>query len=222
MQPGSAEHVNIRLDSAQWIATEADRAYFANLLAEIAKHARQGEKLDVVPIEQPFAWRRNYALLQALRKRGPDKAATAAAEEISRAAVAHSRLLNEFSADLSALKAFRDANRLQWTLLAEYVGLEDGDLADFERDERGQPINWRQRAHRIGGALARLQGMSAEERREVPARVEARRLRRHLKETAERLLTLERQNGELRQRIEALETLAPSMKETKQLFEEID
>jgi hypothetical protein len=212
MTPGSPEHVNRRLDSAQWISTEADRNYFHALVVEIATLTRQGEQLEVAPIEAPFGWRRNFALLQALRKRRPDKAATAAAEEIGRAAVAHSRLMNEFAADLQGLKEYRDRNRMLWSELAEYVGLQEGDLGDIERDETGEPINWQERARRVGYALSRLQGMSQTERAEVPRKVEEKRLRDFLRATDRRIAALEQRVDGIVERLDRLEKIVGSLR----------
>jgi hypothetical protein len=86
MQPGSPEHINIRLDSAQWISTDADRTYFNRLVAQIETWRRPGENLVIADIAEPYAWRRNYQLLQALERRGHDKPAAEAAEQLGRSA----------------------------------------------------------------------------------------------------------------------------------------
>jgi hypothetical protein len=81
-----------------WIATDADRVYFAKLVAEVETWRRPGEKLEIAPIAHPFAWRKNYQLLQALQKRGHEKTATEASEQSARSAAATNRLMNEFAA----------------------------------------------------------------------------------------------------------------------------
>jgi hypothetical protein len=217
MQPGSPEHVNLRLDSAQWISTDADRVYFAKLVAEISGWERPGEKLNIAPIEEPFAWRRNYALLGALKRRGPDRQATEAAEEISRAEVAHSRLLNEFAADRQALLDFRARNRLQWGDLSEYVGVSDDDLVEGVRDAHfGDEVGWQESARRVGGALSRLQGMSVAERSEVPRIVAQRRRLAVLKAHDTDINTLRDALNQVLQRLEALETRLPSQVELRE------
>jgi hypothetical protein len=207
LTPGSPEHVNIRLDSAQWVSTDADRVYFAKLIAEIATWERPGEKLSVVPIEEPFAWRRNYSLLEALKRRGHEKTAAEAAAALSTTAAAQSRLLNQFASDRQALLAYRDANRQQWATLAEYVGLLDNDLVEGERDARfGVEAGWQDKAQRIGYARSRLQGMSPSERADAHRIVEERRRLAILKAHDRDIDVLRAALGHVLQRLEAIES----------------
>jgi hypothetical protein len=176
MQAGGSQHLNLRLDGAQFISTDADRVYFAKLVAEVSSWERPGEKLSIAPIEEPFAWRRNYQLLQALEKRGHDRPAVETAHAIAMSAHARVRLQNEFAADRAALLEFKHANRQQWSTLAAYVGLDDADLVPGERDERfNEELGWREKHERIGGCLQRLQGMTPTEKADARRVVEERR-----------------------------------------------
>jgi hypothetical protein len=129
---------------------------------------------------------------------------------------AHSRLLNEFAVDRQALLDFRERNRPQWSSLAEYVGVSDADLAEGERDELfGVEVGWQDKAQRIGPALSRLQGMSPSERADVPRIVEERRRLAILKAHDRDIDNLRDVLSHILQRLEALESRLPSMKELK-------
>jgi hypothetical protein len=222
MQPGSPEHVNLRLDKAQWIETDADRVYFAKLVAEISGWERPGEKLNIADIAEPFAWRKNYALLEALKRRGLDKAVVQAAED-GRTMAAVSRRMGEFAADRQGLIHFRDRNRPQWADLSEYVGISDADLVEGPRDERFDvEVGWQDKAERLAHALRRLEGMSPAEKADAHRVVEERRrlaiLKGHDKDIAN-LFDVVRQlaqaNEALQQKVAALESRLPSQAEVR-------
>jgi hypothetical protein len=131
MHPGSPEHVNIRLDSAQWISTDADRVYFAKLVAEIAGWERPGEKLNIAPVEEPYAWRRNYALLEALKLRGRQTQTKAGADlQLASLAAEMNRSWTDYNTNITWLREFEGRNRGEWKLLTEWVGLTEDDLSD--------------------------------------------------------------------------------------------
>ena len=208
--------INLRLGNKRFLRGAADESFFSHLTTAIQSQARPGENLNVPEYNEQDAWARAYALYEALQRRLPDKQATEAAEAISRDAVAHSRAVNDFANDMAALQEFRDRNRVQWSLLAEYVGLTDEDLIPAPVDPRfGDPVGWSDRAPRVRGALSRLQGMTDVEKREFPAIVEQRRLRAHLHQTESRLEDLERQNAELKQKVTAIESRLISQKEVR-------
>lgn len=183
--------INLRLCNKKFLSGHADQSFFSHLTAAIQGLARPGEKLDVPDFNEQDAWRRAYALYEALQRRQPDKAAVEA-EKNGQTAAAYSRLLGEFAADRQALRDYRDRNRMQWSALAEYVGISDADLAEGERDERFDvEVGWREKAKRVGHAIARLQGMSPAERADVPRIVEERRRREFLRDLASRIERLE-------------------------------
>jgi hypothetical protein len=210
MQPGSPEHVNLRLDKAQWIETDADRVYFAKLVAEISGWERPGEKLNIADIAEPFAWRKNYALLEALKRRGLDKAVVQAAED-GRTMAAVSRRMGEFAADRQGLAHFRDRNRAQWADLSEYVGLRKDDLVEGERDAHfGVEVDRQDKAERLAHALRRLEGMSPAEKADAHRVVEERRRVAILKAHDQDIDNLRDMVRQLAQRLESIESRLPS------------
>jgi hypothetical protein len=207
--------INLRLGNKRFLSGPAEESFFSHLTMAIQGQARPGEKLVVPDFNEQDAWARAYALYEALQRRLPDKQAVEAAES-GRTAAAHSRLLNEFAADRQALLDFRDRNRPQWSTLAEYVGISDADLAEGERDERFDvEVGWQDKAQRIGHALSRLQGMSPSERADVPRIVEERRRLAILKAHDRDIDNLREALGHVLQRLEAIESRLPSMKELK-------
>jgi hypothetical protein len=200
--------VNRLLTERKFLSGPSDESFFSHLTCQIQGLARPGEKLVLPEFNEASAWKKAWSLYTALQIRLPD-AASKEAEAISRAAIADNRLWGEFVADVEGLRQFRENNRFQWGMLAERAGLQDGDLLDpmAGADEHfGRPPNWGEKARRIGGALRELQGLTPERRREIPAKVEERRLRAHLSKTEARLSAME-------QRLAAIESRLPSQKE---------
>lgn len=200
--------INLRLAGKRFLQGPADESFWSHLTAEIERFRRPGEALTIPTYNEADAWDRGYALLEALRRRPPDK-------QLRWPASAHSRLLNEFAADRQALRDFRDRNRMQWPTLAEYVGISDADLAEGERDERfGVEVGWQEKATRIGHALSRLQGMSPSERADVPRIVEERRRLAILKAHDRDIDNLREAIAAIFQRLDAIETRLPSFKDS--------
>jgi hypothetical protein len=223
MQPGSPEHVNLRLDSAQWISTDADRVYFAKLVGEISSCERPGEKLNVAPIEEPYAWRRNYALLEALKLRDRQTRTKAAADlQLASQAAEMNRKWTDYNRDFTWLREFEGRNRSEFRLLCEWVGLEEPDLCDpVPRDgeegaEWGRRPNWPERAGRGAAAVNKFRGLSPEQRAEIPRIVEERRRQAILKGHDTDIANLFDVVRHLAQRLEAIESRLPSQRETRE------
>lgn len=103
-----------------------------------------------------------------------------------------------------------------WPALAEYAGISDADLVEGERDERfGVEVGWQEKARRLGNAWAELQGLTPQRRSEIPALIEERRLKRHLRETERRLASLESEMIEIKRQLAAVITNLPSQKESR-------
>ena len=220
MTPGSPEHVNLRLDSAQWISTDADRVYFAKLVGDISSCERPGEKLNVAPIEEPYAWRRNYALLEALKLRDRQTRTKAGADlQLASQAAEMNRKWTDYNRDITWLREFEQRNRGEWKTLIEWVGLSEDDLSDpvpragSEHAEWGRFPNWPERAGRVAAATNRFRGLSPEQRAEVPRIVEERRRQAILKGHDTDIANLFDVVRQLAQRLEALESRLPSQKE---------
>jgi hypothetical protein len=220
MQPGSPEHVNIRLDSAQWISTDADRVYFAKLVGDISSCERPGEKLNVAPIEEPYAWRRNYALLEALKLRDRQTRTKAGADlQLASLAAEMNRSWTDYNTNITWLREFEGRNRGEWKLLTEWVGLTEDDLGDpvpragSEHAQYGRHPDWWERAGRVSEATHKLRGLTPEQRAEVPRIVEGRRRLAVLKGHDTDIANLFDVVRQLAQRLEALESRLPSQKE---------
>jgi hypothetical protein len=182
--------INLRLANKKFLGGPAEESFFSHLVMSIHGLARPGEKLDVPEFNGQDAWARAYALYEALQRRQPTPEAQQAAAD-GRTMAQISRLQGELAADRAALKAFRDANRMMWSDLAEYVGIGDADLEPSDVDPQLGEANWREKHVKVGGALARLQGLSAQERRDVPRIVEERRRREFLRDLDRRIERLE-------------------------------
>jgi hypothetical protein len=207
--------IDRRLANRQFLSGPSDESFFGHLTCQIQGLARPGENRTIPQFNEADAWKKAWALYTALQRRPPDKQAVEAAEG-GRTMAAHSRLLNEFAVDRQALLDFRERNRPQWSSLAEYVGVSDADLAEGERDELfGVEVGWQDKAQRIGPALSRLQGMSPSERADVPRIVEERRRLAILKAHDRDIDNLRDVLSHILQRLEALESRLPSMKELK-------
>ena len=222
MTPGSPEHVNLRLDSAQWISTDADRVYFAKLVGDISSCERPGEKLNVAPIEEPYAWGRNYALLEALKLRDR-QTRTKAGADLQRASQAAemNRKRTDYNRDITWLREFEGRNRGEWKALIEWVGLSEDDLSDpvpragSEHAEWGRFPNWPERAGRVAAAVNKFRGLSPEQRAEVPRIVEERRRLAILKGHDTDIANLFDVVRQLAQKVEALESRLPSQAEVR-------
>jgi hypothetical protein len=222
MQPGSPEHVNLRLDSAQWISTDADRVYFAKLVGDISSCERPGEKLNVAPIEEPYAWRRNYALLQALKLRDRQTQTKAGADlQLASLAAEMNRSWTDYNTNITWLREFEGRNRGEWKLLTEWVGLTEDDLSDpvpragSEHAQYGRHPDWRERAGRVSEATHKLRGLTPEQRAEVPRIVEERRRLAILKGHDTDIANLFDVVRQLAQRLEAIESRLPSQAEVR-------
>jgi hypothetical protein len=122
--------------------------------------------------------------------------------------------MGEFAADRAALLAYRDANRAQWSVLAEYVGVKDSDLVAGEKDERfDEEVGWQGKAKRIGGALQRLQGMTPTEKSDARRVVEERRRTDALRALSHDIDNIRDVLAHILQRLEALESQLPSQAE---------
>lgn len=218
--PGSVEHVNRRLDNAQWISTDADRVYFAKLVAEISSWERSGEKLNVVPIEEPFAWRRNYQLLEALKRRESQTQTKAGADlQLASQAAEINRRWVSYNENFSWLKEFESRNRGEFRLLIEWVGLSADDMGDpipppgSEHAHLGRYPYWMERAGRVSTAAHKLRNLSPEERAEIPRIAEARRLKDVIKGHDTDIVNIRDVLSHILQRLEAIESRLPPQKE---------
>jgi hypothetical protein len=206
MRLASPEHINIRLDSEQWIGNEADRTYFNQLVAAIRGMARDGERLLIPGVEEPFAWRRAYALFSALKKRAPTRMKGG------------SGFVGAGDADLAWEGYVRNLDEIRklarndvggWSLLSEYVGIERGDLddpvppPDHPEHQWRRYSDWQHRAGRISSALSQLRSMGPRERAMVPEIVSQRRRDR----------MIEQRFTALEQKVLALESRLPSVQE---------
>ena len=220
MQPGSPEHVNLRLNSAQWISTDADRVYFAKLVGDISSCERPGEKLNIAPVEEPYAWRRNYALLEALKLRDRQTRAKAGADlQLASQAAEMNRKWTDYNRDITWLREFEQRNRGEWKTLIEWVGLTADDLSDpvphagSEHAQYGRHPDWQARAGRVSEATHRLRGLTPEQRAEVPRIVEERRRLAVLKAHDTDISNLRDALCHVLQRLEAIESRLPPQKE---------
>jgi hypothetical protein len=205
--------INLRLGNKRFLSGAAEESFWMHLTAQIEGLRRPGEKLVLPEYNEADAWARAYALYEALQRRAPDPVAVQA-EADGRTAAAHSRHLNEFAADRQALLAYRDANRQQWPILSEYVGLLDTDLVEGQRDEHfGVEVGWQDKAQRIGYALRRLQGLSPSERAEVPRKAEEKRRLEILRAHDRDIDNLREALGHILQRLDAIESRLLSPKE---------
>jgi hypothetical protein len=220
MHPGSPEHVNLRLDNAQWIASAADRTYFAKLVAQIEGMRRKDEQLSIPDVGEPFAWRRAFSLHSALKLRDRQTQTKAAADlQRDSQAVEMDRRWTDYNRDITWLREFEQRNRGEWKLLTEWVGLEEADLADpvpragSEHAEWGRFPNWPERAGRVSTATNRFRGLSPERRAEIPNIVAERRRLAILKGHDEDIVNIRAVLAHILQRIEAIESRLPPQKE---------
>jgi hypothetical protein len=199
-----AQFLNRRLGNQQFLTHAADLRYYDNLVAQVNGLARPGENLSIPDVAEAGAWTRLYSLYLALKRR--------AAAEPNRDTVfvaphsASDRLeWDQYVSSLTELQAIARREN-SWPILSEYLNLGPGDLGDpvapggqdFGRGD-GRPPGWRQRAARVTWAVTRLKGLSPQERERVGELVAERRREARL--------------HAIEQRLAAIETRLPSMKE---------
>lgn len=205
--------INRRLANRQFLSGPSDESFFSHLTCQIQGLTRPGEKLALPDFNEADAWKKAWSLYTALQIRAPDKQAVEAAESGMTVASAH-RLMGRCADDIAALQVFRDGNRALWSVLCEFVGFDERDLTPPPADERyGVAEGWQERAQRIAGALARLQGLSDQERRDAPRKVEERRRLAILKAHDTGITNLHAAIVALAQRLEAIESRLPPQKE---------
>jgi hypothetical protein len=203
------ESLNSRLDAYEWIAHPADLTYFDGLTREVLALSGN-EKLLLPKVEEPYAWRRLYALFCALKRRRAVDAQSPAAREASASSAlsaAASLAWDKFVRDLSEIVELKRRGVLTPTI-SEYIGLHANDLSDptkteNEADKRfGRVGDWRDRAGRVDYALMRLRNITPDERAMIPTLLAIRKL--------------EKENADLAARVAALEA-AGSQKEAREI-----
>jgi hypothetical protein len=223
MQPGSSEHVNLRLDNAQWISTDADRTYFNRLVAQIEGMRRTDEQLSIPDVDEPFAWRRAFSLRSALQVRDRQMETKAAADlQLASQAAEMNRLWIAYNENITWLREFEGRNRGEWKTLIEWVGLSEDGLSDpvpragSEHAQYGRHPDWQARAGRVSTAVNKFRGLSPEQRAEVPRIVEERRRLAILKAHDTDIINIREVLSHILQRLEAIESRLPSQAEIRE------
>jgi hypothetical protein len=206
---GSSEHINRRLENVQFLSSAVDRDYFDRLKVDVESLLRPGDNFYIPRPNEPFAWRRLYALYASLKRRdiSPGSAPVANAPA---AYMVSTEAWDNYVSNICIANSLRQSGRLD-PQTCEYIGLLSADLEDpVPRDgpgvEFGRYPDWRARAFRIGTALGKFECLTASERASISSLLAQRRS--------------EQKNAGLAERIAQLEAAA-TQKQTKEQFEDV-
>jgi hypothetical protein len=189
---------NKRLGEQEYIKHPADEKYFADLKGRVQALLRDGESFILPDVNEPYAWRRLYATHVALSRRDASEIdASAGFYANGRPAKWADHEWDNYIQSLAALQEIERRDRPAWSMLQEYFGLSPDDLSDpipgqdTPYGQYGRYPNWQARAGRVSWALARLRGMTIEERERVPQVLHERRQEARMKAIEQRLAAIE-------------------------------
>lgn len=192
---GTVEHLNIRLGNAEYIGHAADRQYYGDLIREVHKLERAGDKPEIPDVNEPYAWRRLYAIYQKYKARAVIPVPASVQLAMSRQASASASWTDYIGAhaDLLRLKG----QGVLTPQIIEYLGLHECDLESVVSSDPeaqrygGKHPDWMDRCARVKHAQEELQSMSRAQVAAVPTILAARRRDAETAALRERVAELE-------------------------------